>query len=72
MSSAAYAHAEPLRRGALRVVTLPRPLHVGHVGPVRLRDRTLSPAAELLWKAVVETLHADLDVGERAESLGPR
>jgi DNA-binding transcriptional LysR family regulator len=70
-SSATYAHADALRTGALRIVPLPRPLHRGRVGPVRLRGRTLSPAAEALWKATVETLRRDLAVGDDVEAGEP-
>lgn len=69
--SATYAHADAMRTGALRIVPLPRPLHRGRVGPVRLRGRTLSPAAEALWKAIVETLRLDLAAADDAESGAP-
>lgn len=58
--SATHAHAAALRSGALRVVPLPRPLYAGPVGPVRLRDRTLSPAGEALWKAIAEAIRLDV------------
>lgn len=61
--SAAHAHATKLRSGALRIVPLPRALYTGPVGPVRLRDRTLSPAGEALWKAIVEAIRLDVIAG---------
>jgi LysR family pca operon transcriptional activator len=71
--SVAHAHESALRRGALRIVSLPRPLYTGPVGPVRLRDRTLSPAAEALWKAVVESIRFDVAIGaELVESASVR
>jgi hypothetical protein len=33
------------------------------VGPVRLRDRTLSPAAEALSKAIADALRIDVAAG---------
>jgi DNA-binding transcriptional LysR family regulator len=70
-ASVSYAHGEAIRSGAFRVVPLPRPLHRGRVGPVRLRGRTLSPAAEVLWKAIVQTLRRDLALGIDVESSAP-
>jgi DNA-binding transcriptional LysR family regulator len=67
-ASVTYAHGKSIRNGALRIVPLPRPLHRGRVGPVRLRGRTLSPAAEALWKAIVEVLGRDLAVGKDVEA----
>lgn len=61
--SVAHAHESALRSGALRIVSLPRPLYVGPVGPVRLRERTLSPAGEVLWKAITESLRLDVAAG---------
>lgn len=61
--SASHAHAGALRSGALRIVPLPRPLYTGLVGPVRLRDRTLSPAGEALWKAIAEAIRLDVTAG---------
>jgi LysR family pca operon transcriptional activator len=61
--SAAHAHAAALRNGALRIVPLPHPLYAGPVGPVRLRDRTLPPAGEALWKAIVEAIRIDVTAG---------
>lgn len=58
--SVAYAHAASLRSGALRCVPVPRPLYRGRVGPVRLRARTQSGPAELLWKAIAAALRRDL------------
>jgi len=58
--SVAHAHEGALRSGALRIVRLPRPLYVGPVGPMRLRDRALAPAAEALWKAIVESIRLDV------------
>lgn len=58
--STAYAHADALRSGALRVVALPRSVYRGRVGPVRLRDRTLSPAGEALSTATTDALRRDL------------
>jgi len=61
--STAHAHEAALRSGALRIVPLPRPLYTGPVGPVRLRDRTLSPAGEALWKAIIEAIRLDVAAG---------
>lgn len=61
--STAHAHEASLRNGALCIVPLPRPLYVGPVGPVRLRERTLSPAAEALWKAIAEAIRLDVIAG---------
>lgn len=60
--STAHAHAAALRSGALRIVPTP-PLYAGPVGPVRLRDRSLSPAGEALWKAVSEAIRLDVAAG---------
>lgn len=61
--SAAHAHEAALRSGALRLVPLPHPLYAGPVGPVRLRDRSLSPAAETLWKAITDAIRLDIAAG---------
>ena len=66
--SAAYAHADSLRSGVLRTVPVPRPVYHGRVGPVRLHERTLSPPAELLWKAITSALRRDL--GQSGPDLG--
>jgi LysR family transcriptional regulator, pca operon transcriptional activator len=66
--SAAYAHADDLRSGSLRVVPLPRPVHRGRVGPVRLRDRSLPPAGEALWKAISDALRRDLAAARDREA----
>jgi DNA-binding transcriptional LysR family regulator len=58
--SVAYAHAASLASGVLRPVPVPRPVYRGRVGPVRLRERTLSAPAELLWKAIAAALSRDL------------
>lgn len=68
-ASAAHAHADDLREGTLSCVPLPRVPYRGRVGPLRLRDRTLSPAAEALWKLLAESLRADVAA---AASLAPR
>jgi DNA-binding transcriptional LysR family regulator len=64
--SAAYAHAAELRAGTLRTIPLPRPAYCGRVGPVRLQNRTLSPAGEALWKAIADALRRDLAGSEWA------
>jgi DNA-binding transcriptional LysR family regulator len=69
-ASAAHAHAEDLRTGTLRAVPLPRAPYQGRVGPVRLRDRTLSPAAEALWKLVADALRADVAAGAAIAAAG--
>lgn len=61
--STAHAHEAALRSGALRIVPLPRPLYAGPVGPVRLRNRTLSPAGEALWKTIAEAIRLDVAAG---------
>lgn len=61
--SVTHAHAAALQRGELRVVPLPGPIYAGPVGPARLRDRTLSPAAEALWKAIAEAIRLDVSLG---------
>jgi DNA-binding transcriptional LysR family regulator len=58
--STAYAHAGALRSGRLVPLPLPRPVYLGRVGPVRLKNRSLSPPAELLWKWISEALRKDL------------
>jgi DNA-binding transcriptional LysR family regulator len=58
--TAAYAHADALRSGRLRALPLARPVYRGRVGPVRLRERSLSAPAELLWKALTAALRRDL------------
>jgi DNA-binding transcriptional LysR family regulator len=67
-SSAAHAHAEDLRAGTLRCVPLPRVWYRGQVGPVRLRHRTVSPAAEALWKLIADTLRADVAAAAELEA----
>lgn len=62
-ATAAHAHAEDLRAGTLRSVPLPRSPYRGQVGPVRLRDRTPSPAAEALWKGIAAALRNDVAAG---------
>jgi DNA-binding transcriptional LysR family regulator len=64
-ATAAHAHDEDLRAGTLRRVHLTRVLYRGRVGPVRLRDRTLSPAAEALSKAIADALRIDVAAGAR-------
>jgi DNA-binding transcriptional LysR family regulator len=66
-ASSAYAHAPDLREGILRVIPVRDSIYRGRVGPVRLRDRALSPAAEALWKALLETLREDLSGGSALE-----
>ena len=66
-ASAAYAHAPELRAGTLQVIPVRDSVYRGRVGPVRLRDRVLSPAAEALWKLLLETLREDLSVGAALE-----
>lgn len=58
--STGYAHAALLRSGELVSLPLPQPVYLGRVGPVRLRGRSLSPPAELLWKAIGQALRRDL------------
>jgi LysR family pca operon transcriptional activator len=58
--STAYAHAGALRDGKLVSLPLSRPVYLGRVGPVRLRGRSLSPPAELLWKGISAALRRDL------------
>jgi LysR family pca operon transcriptional activator len=59
-ASAAHAHAEDLRSGTLRCVPVSRSPYRGRVGPIRMRDRTPSPAAEALWKLLAESLRLDV------------
>jgi DNA-binding transcriptional LysR family regulator len=61
-----YAHVQEIRAGLLRSVPTPRAVYRGRVGPVRLRTRTLSPAAETLWGAIVEALRRDLAVSDES------
>jgi DNA-binding transcriptional LysR family regulator len=63
--SAGYAHAEVLRSGRLCALPLARPVYRGRVGPVRLRERSLSAPAELLWKALAAALRRDLTANVR-------
>jgi DNA-binding transcriptional LysR family regulator len=59
-ASTPHAHLRAIRDGSLRILPTPRPVYAGRVGPVRLRDRTLSPAAESLWKSIAESLRVDV------------
>jgi LysR family pca operon transcriptional activator len=61
--STPHAHATDLRAGTLRRIPLPSVLYRGRTGPVRLRDRTASPAADALWKAVGNALRVDVAAG---------
>jgi LysR family pca operon transcriptional activator len=70
-ASATNAHEASLRSGTLRIVPLPRPLYVGPVGPVRLRERALSPAAEALWKSIVEAIRIDIAAGAEFADFSP-
>lgn len=71
--SVPHAHAAALRSGALRLLPDSRPVYEGRVGPVRLRDRTLSPAAEALWKAIGEALRIEIGaVADLVASSNPR
>ena len=55
-----YPHVREIRAGLLRSIPAPRVVYRGRVGPVRLRSRPLSPAAEALWAAIVQALRRDL------------
>jgi DNA-binding transcriptional LysR family regulator len=59
-----YAHLRELEAGLLREVPAPRAAYRGRVGPVRLRSRPLSPAAEALWAAITSALRTDLALSQ--------
>jgi DNA-binding transcriptional LysR family regulator len=67
-----YPHLREIRGGVLRSIPAPRPVYRGRVGPVRLRTRTLSPAAEALWAAIVEALRRDLGAAGESRPSAPR
>lgn len=66
-ASGAHAHAPELRAGALRVIPVRESIYRGRVGPIRVRDRALSPAAEALWKVLLDALREDLLAGSDLE-----
>jgi DNA-binding transcriptional LysR family regulator len=70
-AATAYALAPELRAGALRFVPPLEPFYHGHVGAVRLRNRTLSPAAAALWGAIMGALKSDLALPLELDGAGP-